>query len=231
MMHDPFIQSLMDDASLIDDVLSTTQDSVAIPTCPGWTVRDLVEHLGSEHIWVADLIENRVQVATRRVQPTVEAESLRAWYRSANERLRSVLAETPPTTRVWNVNGDNVVGSWRRRQAHETAIHRFDLEYAAGQAHDIDEVLAESFLDELGTFLPFLHKFLGLAIPDEDLILSSVESSWTLEAGTGTIRNGPPLPMADIIGSAGSILLALWDRPHDAEINRPALLTHWQLAK
>jgi uncharacterized protein (TIGR03083 family) len=230
-MADPFIESLKEDGELIDAALVTTRYSVAIPTCPGWTVQDLIEHLGSEHLWVADLITNRVQVATRRVQPAIEIDSLRDWYRKTNKRLRNVLMETSPNTRVWNVNGDDIAGSWRRRQAHETAIHRFDLEYAAGRVNDIDEILAEAFLDELGSFLPFLHKFLGLAIPDEDLVLSSSAASWTLEAGIGTIRNGPPLPSAHIAGAASSILLALWDRPHDAEINRPALLSRWQLAK
>lgn len=230
-MHDPFIQSLEDDGKLIDEALATTPHSVAIPTCPGWTVQNLVEHLGSLHIWVAQLIENRIQVATRPTQSVVETDSLRTWYRSTNRRLRTVLSETPPGTQVWTVTGDHIAGSWRRRQAHETAIHRFDLEYALGRAPEIDEILAESFVDELGCLVPFLHKFRGLVIPDEDLVMSSSDASWTLEAGKGTICNGPPLPSADIVGSASSVLLALWDRPHDAEINRPALLSRWQLAE
>jgi hypothetical protein len=32
----------------------------AVPTTPGWTITDLVEHMGQTHHWVAQIIERRI---------------------------------------------------------------------------------------------------------------------------------------------------------------------------
>lgn len=227
-MQDPFITSLETDSRLIAAALDGVSEDAVVPTCPDWTVRDLILHLGSEHIWVTELMRQRSSNALRpsshRPQGT---ESLHDWYRNANQRLREMLVTTSPSTPMWNVTGDNVAGSWRRRQAHETAIHRFDLEYVAGQATDIEEILAEAFMDEFGLFLPFLREFRNAPIPERDIVLSTPESSWTLEANTGAITNGPALTNADVAGSASALVLALWGRPHDADVRSPELLNRW----
>lgn len=227
-MQDPFITSLENDGQLIDAALDRVSEHAAVPTCPDWTVRDLILHLGSEHIWVAELLREKPSEALRpSSHRPQESESLREWYRNANQRLREMLAATSPSTPVWNVTGDNVAGSWRRRQAHETAIHRFDLEHVTGRANDIDEILAEAFMDEFGLFLPFLREFRDAPIPDRDIVLSTPESSWTLEANTGEITNGPALTNADVVGSASALVLALWGRPQDADVRSPELLKRW----
>src|SRR5262249_56595265 len=72
---------------------------------------------------------------------------------------------------------------WHRRAAQETAVHRFDAQFAAGDAKPIDAELALGGIDEHLGFVAF-----GLAVkPVEGLSgslhlhASDVEGEWVLQ--------------------------------------------------
>src|SRR3954469_7035647 len=39
---------------------ATAGPDAAVPTTPGWTITDLVEHVGQTQYWVAEIIERRI---------------------------------------------------------------------------------------------------------------------------------------------------------------------------
>ena len=65
-----------------------------LPTCPGWTVADLVEHLGQTLHWVSEVVEDRITDPSR--LPTEMAPLTRPADRIG--RLCGVMATTPPTS-------------------------------------------------------------------------------------------------------------------------------------
>ncbi|GII00823.1 maleylpyruvate isomerase N-terminal domain-containing protein [Planobispora takensis] len=111
-----------------------------VPTCPGWRVRDLLEHLGGVHRWAA------AYVATGRTEPFTDEEAavfftapddagLVGWYREGHTALVRTLREADPGTTCWAfLRAPSPLAFWARRQAHETAIHMIDAEAAAAAA-------------------------------------------------------------------------------------------------
>jgi len=74
----------------------------AVRSCPGWSVADLVWHMGEvHHFWE--------QVARRRLQHGREAEDAQRpsdddvieWYRAGVGRLLETLVTADPSTPVW----------------------------------------------------------------------------------------------------------------------------------
>jgi uncharacterized protein (TIGR03083 family) len=125
-----------------------------VNSCPDWTVRQLVGHVGQVHAWVCDTVAaggERVAWSNTNEPPGDDA-ALVAWYQSGLEKMvkaLSVDAETPAWT--FNPKAPDNVGWWQRRQALETAIHRWDAQDAAGvtPVAPIDGELAVEGIDEL----------------------------------------------------------------------------------
>ncbi|MEO6510408.1 MAG: maleylpyruvate isomerase family mycothiol-dependent enzyme [Nocardioides sp.] len=110
--------------------------------CPGWTVRDLVVHLGGVHQWAAHAVLEGTP--NLRPDPAEPARSeLAAWYRRHASNLVEVLTERPAEAAAWTLDDQNpTAGFWRRRQVHETAMHVWDAEEALGEPRPIDPSLA-----------------------------------------------------------------------------------------
>ena len=72
------------------------------------------------------------------------------WLSDAHARLLAMFAGSEPTTPSYTWwPPDQTVGFWARRMAHETAVHRFDAELAAGTPTQIGADLAADGVDEI----------------------------------------------------------------------------------
>ena len=110
---------------------------------------------------------------------------------------------------------------WARRQAHETAIHRVDMERAAGtRVTPIDSPFAADGVDELLTcFVPRRRTGLRAEPPCAlGVTCTDVEASWLLrinaEGVTATAIGSGAASGADCVvaGAACELYLALWNR-------------------
>jgi len=136
-----------------------------VPTCPDWTVADLVRHIGGVQYWVAATVERR---AKERIpfsevpQPPQDRGAVIDWFAAATGSLLIALEEAGPDELAWNFakGPDQPVRWWYRRQAAEVAVHRQDAEAAAATADPLaglDPEVAADALDELLVdFLPFI---------------------------------------------------------------------------
>jgi uncharacterized protein (TIGR03083 family) len=69
--------------------------------------------------------------------------------------MTDALAADDPERPVTTFMGKQTVSWWIRRQAHETAVHRWDAQMAAGLAEPIEATLASDGVTEvLDTWLP-----------------------------------------------------------------------------
>jgi uncharacterized protein (TIGR03083 family) len=130
-----------------------------VPTCPEWSVADLTRHLTN--------IYNKVRRLTTRgatekpddwnevLPPAPDAEALAVWSDEFVELLAALDAiDAEHTTWNWAPQAKRAV-FWHRRMAHETAIHRWDAQMAAGLAEPIEAKLAGDGVTEvLDTWLP-----------------------------------------------------------------------------
>jgi len=129
----------------------------AVPSCPGWQVRDLLRHQGHVHRWAGRFVTEQLPDA---VPEPGEADILAAgppddqlldWFREGHAALVEALRAAPPDLSCWTfLPAPSPLAFWARRQAHETAIHRVDAEQAAGAAVTAFEpAFAADGIDEL----------------------------------------------------------------------------------
>ena len=202
----------------------------AVPCCPGWTVRDLVAHVGGVYGQKAAIVEEG-WTDGQPDRPEPPEDDLVAWLGRAAEHLTGVLSAHDPTESIWTHDPSNeTVGFWYRRLAHESLIHRIDGEQAHGLTSTVDEELAADGVDEVlhrvtaagpswGT-AEFGGRVARLEVPGR---------SWTVRVGllSGTSpRSGtayvdlPVLELAEadasfktvVAGSAGEMDCWLWGR-------------------
>ena len=60
MNPERFYNELVDQTALFADAVHAVDQSAQVPTCPEWTVADLVAHVGIAHRWVSVMVERRV---------------------------------------------------------------------------------------------------------------------------------------------------------------------------
>jgi uncharacterized protein (TIGR03083 family) len=128
-----------------------------VPSCPEWTVADLVAHTGAVHRQKEQIVREGWQEGH---PPPVTApdEGLIDWYREGLAALVDTLAEHDPAETVvtWYPPEQNV-GFWYRRMAHETLIHRIDAELAHEVGTGVPADLAGDGVDEILTVMMTGH--------------------------------------------------------------------------
>ncbi|AWH91034.1 maleylpyruvate isomerase family mycothiol-dependent enzyme [Dietzia lutea] len=139
--------------------------TAAVPSCPDWTVHDLVAHLGTINWWAGQTVREATPDARARGMSAVQrsappasdgAPGLADWYaRIADEMLRT-LTDTAPDAPAWTFSGAGRADFWLRRQLHETTIHRWDVETAlhgAAATTPVSEDVAVDGIDEFCTVM------------------------------------------------------------------------------
>lgn len=141
-----------DGVQLIDAAQRSGLDA-PIASCPGWTMADLVWHIGEVwDFWAFVVREGVTDVDRLRAEPDAVRpgdDLLLDWVSSAHVGLYDTLVSTDPDREVWTWTGANRDAMWvRRRMAHETTVHRWDAEGAVGDPYDIPVAVAADGIDE-----------------------------------------------------------------------------------
>lgn len=188
-----------------------------VPSCPGWTVADLLYHMYEVQYGWHRVTAERREGFEGLAWPARPADGhLVDLVRGEHAGYAAMLRSFEPATPIWTWAGQESFGWLVRRMAQEIAVHRVDAELAAGSASPIDPALASDGIDE------FLHYFLNVA---NGAVGGSVHIHCTDVAGEWTLRetgstDGEPFDVtrehakgdAAIRGAAHDILLALWRR-------------------
>ncbi len=122
-----------------------------VPSCPDWDVAALVGHLGWVYEYVTQLVAERSteRPDLRAPVPPERAEERLEWTGKRWQELLSALESADPDAPCWNWAGTGRAGFYHRRMAHETVLHRWDVEGAAGTRTPLDSELAADGVDEL----------------------------------------------------------------------------------
>ena len=142
-----------------------------VPTCPAWSLGQLVAHVGFGHRWAALIVETRADrpVSHDRVddlEVPADADARSRWLESGARRLVEAVRAAGAGARVWSWSEEQTPGFWLRRITHDTLVHRVDAELAVGTAVDIDpDLAADGVSDLLDMFrvLPTVDDFPDLA--------------------------------------------------------------------
>jgi uncharacterized protein (TIGR03083 family) len=115
-------------------------DDARIPSCPEWTVRDLVTHVGTGHRLGARIIEEKRDSPAPYVlvdAPTDQAEWT-GWLTAGARRLNDAVRRHGFDGTVWTWQPRHrTAGFWQRRMLHDLIVHRFDAEPDGDLAPDL----------------------------------------------------------------------------------------------
>ncbi|WP_243871350.1 maleylpyruvate isomerase family mycothiol-dependent enzyme [Amycolatopsis viridis] len=204
-----------------------------VPTCPKWTVQHLVAHLAKVHSWVRSALTDPTGENVRRGQPPEDWTELLEW--SAEQMTAMVDELADPSAPAWLpfTRFEQNAGSWARRQAHETAIHRLDAEHALAGSTDpssvpslvFDPEFAADGIDELiAWILPTRAKWDQFAVSGSVLVhAADAGRMWRVVLHPGEPATIDPVTAAfeadaTIAGTADAVYRRVWGRPSHASV-------------
>jgi uncharacterized protein (TIGR03083 family) len=129
-----------------------------VPSCPDWTVEDLVRHVAGTYRWVAGHVSRGITThpgqPDRSDAPTGAA--VLPWWDEQYETVLKLLDGLDPSLPAWNWAPQTKKAQfWHRRIAHETAVHRWDAQMAVALSEPVEAKLASDGITEvLDTWLP-----------------------------------------------------------------------------
>jgi uncharacterized protein (TIGR03083 family) len=194
-----------------------------VPTCPDWTLRDLLVHTSEVHRWQTQA--GRVDAGTfpdmsHAEQPPADDGTLADWFRRGVDDAVATLSTVDPDAPRWTwakPSGGDTAQWYFRRIAQETLVHRIDAELAAGvEVLAVDPAVAVDGVDEMvDVFLPMAT---GQPIGGDGRTLhlhaTDAEGEWLLQLQPDRVdvTHGHAKGDAAIRGRAVDLLLQVWGR-------------------
>ncbi|MEU8983188.1 maleylpyruvate isomerase family mycothiol-dependent enzyme [Streptomyces sp. NPDC058246] len=156
--HDRYCDAIEFQVGQLRDVVTSDAAdlSATVPTCPDWSLQQLVRHTGGALRWAELLVRTRAKesIPEKEVplgegpQDESDPAALGAWLVETGEMLVGTLREAGPDAQVWGWAGTLTSGFWARRMTHELAIHRADATLAAGLPYEVAPDVAADAIDE-----------------------------------------------------------------------------------
>lgn len=218
-----------------------------VPGCPGLTLAETARHVGSLYrmLW---LWLRQGERPTQWQREPAPGQDLAGYVRSGVAPLLAELSAHDPAEpcQTWWDEEQNF-GFWRRRMAHETTVHRYDIQGATGVVpDDVPDEVALDGIDEVLT-LWFAHRLRILHVNGTRDQVVSVQAGgleWLARAGTertSVHRPGDPpdtttaIIHATVSGSPTQVYLWLWGRRPDRAVRiddqRDAAAQLWALLR
>jgi uncharacterized protein (TIGR03083 family) len=137
------------DADLMSAAIRTGDSSTTIAACPDWDLSQLAEHTGWVHRWATDaLINSRAPDRETDFGPSTD-DDLAVWIVDGATALINAIRATKPDAPTWHpFSLEQQVWVWARRQALETAMHRWDAQTAIGVQAMLDPELSSEGIQE-----------------------------------------------------------------------------------
>ena len=193
-------------------------DPVAVCGSIRWTTAELAAHLGAVHRWAA-LNARESKRHPRRNVPTLEMSPVE-WYRESRDILLTALRELDPDARAYTLSKvDKSVRFWHRRQLFETLVHLWDLRSAAdASAPAPDEVPPHVHADGVSELFDVFLPRSGTLAPLGGVVrLEATDTGERWVFGNDWQRDDLTEPTATVTGTAGEVLLYVWNRAERVE--------------
>ena len=175
-------------------VAGKLEPEARVPTCPDWSVADLVRHTGGIHRWartmVAGLSQERLSGKKVALDAPEHDRDLPAWLADGSTELVETFRSADPDAPMWAWGSDKHARFWSRRMIHESTVHAADAEFAAGIDPAIRRTVAADGIDEFLDNLPHAEYF----APRVAELKGTGETVVLQDSDTGTfwaIRLGP----------------------------------------
>lgn len=245
--YDRLLHVLGEQAEVLATAARGARLESVVPGCPGLTLGETARHVGSQYRMVWRWLREGERPTEWQRDPG-PGQDLADYVRSGVAPLLAELSAHDPDEpcRTWWDEEQNF-GFWRRRMAHETTVHRYDIQGATGMVpDDVPDDVALDGIDEVLT-LWFTHRLAVLNVRGTRHQVVSVQAGgleWLARAGTdhtGVHRPGDPpdtttaIVNATVSGSPTQVYLWLWGRRPDRAVlhdgSHDAMAQLWALLR
>jgi uncharacterized protein (TIGR03083 family) len=157
----PDLLRLIDERSsaFVATVSSAPSLDVVVPSCPEWSLFDLVEHLGQgRRRWAATVAAGPADAPPSGFGPQDAApaprdrDELVAWMATSTQLLQDALRASGPDRGCWTWWGTSqspqTAGAVARHQLQQVAVHTYDAQLALGGAQPLPGEVALDGVEE-----------------------------------------------------------------------------------
>ncbi|MGW2637312.1 maleylpyruvate isomerase family mycothiol-dependent enzyme [Streptomyces sp. NPDC001348] len=211
-------------------VASAADLDAPVPTCPGWTLFDLVRHLGEgRRKWAAIVAAGPADAPPDRsvwgaAAAPREREALLDWWTASARQLLDALREYGPDRGCWTwwaaSQSPETAGAAARHQLQEITVHTYDAQLTASAPQPLPVEVALDGVEEFvftccATTSPWPHE---PAVVDYHATEGRSWRLWLSADGARAARlptgegEGPDVVAASARGTAGELVLFLYDR-------------------
>jgi uncharacterized protein (TIGR03083 family) len=144
-----YLDCLADDYASLRSAVASAGPDAPVPSCPAWTVAELVDHTGVVYLHKAAVMREGKwpDPWPSKDVPDDPFEALDLGYRELTSEFAARRPDEPSLT--W-YEPEQTVGFWIRRMAQETVVHRMDAQLAAGgPVTPVPDDLAVDGVDEV----------------------------------------------------------------------------------
>ncbi len=152
-----YLNTVVEQTNTFADWVHDRDASAPVPTCPKWTLADLVDHVGATQRMVAMLVGERMtepsSAYARYVPAPTDSAQWRAWLTDGVAEAKQAFDSVADDTPVWDPSGGSAgVPFWSRRLFGEACVHRADAAAALGTQYELaPETAVEATEDWLDT--------------------------------------------------------------------------------
>ncbi len=223
-----YAAAFLDENRAFAELFRDADGSAPVPTCPGWSLTQLLRHVGRGDRWAAQIVRDRLDdyLDPRAVEggkPPPDTADAISWLQGGAQRLVDAVELSGVETPVWTFLGRRPANWWIRRRLHETAVHRADAAIATGGEFTLEANIAADAVTEWLERVAIQAGSEGAPLPLEDgdtLHLHATDPglgeagewtvgvegpaiTWTHEHGKGSVA---------LRGGAADLLLAMTRR-------------------
>ncbi|SEH00931.1 TIGR03083 family protein [Nonomuraea solani] len=148
-----YLTAVVEQTSTFADWVHGKDATAPVPTCPKWTLADLVDHVGAVQRMVTMLVGEQMTEPSGAfagyVPGPADSGQWRAWLNDCAAEARQAFASVTDDTPVWDPSGAAAgVPFWSRRLLGEVCVHRADAAVALGVPYELAPEPALAALDD-----------------------------------------------------------------------------------
>lgn len=148
-----YVNAVIERTSTFADWVHGRDAAAPVPTCPKWTLADLVDHVGSTQRMVAMLVGERMTEPSKAFEGYVpgpaDSSQWRAWLTEGADWAKLAFDGVADDTPVWDPSGAAAgVPFWSRRLFGEACVHSADAASAVGMPYELAPDLAVGAIED-----------------------------------------------------------------------------------
>lgn len=178
-----YIDAIAISSARIANILTVENRGMKVPSCPEWTLLDLVIHVGRvQQFWSHNIREANADTrwSGEIMMPETDGEAS-VWLRNQTESLVDAIDHSSDNSPCWTWwEEPRTAKAVARHQVQEAEVHRWDAELTIGRPNPLPLEIA---IDGLTEYL-FVHRFAieNLRLPHIQFDATDTDGNWHINA-------------------------------------------------